>query len=409
MARKKILLVDHIEQDAQEFRKALIASGFEVCKARQKSEILDCFKSSSPDLIIIETKTPDINLASLVEEIRSNENFKLTPIIASGSPRTVDERLSVLGLDVDDFIYKPYDLEEAIARIEILLREVRRAAEKAPARAGGFNGSLSEMNLVDLIQTLEVGKKTGVIKLHHSGKEGQVFISDGEVVDAALRDDEPKEALMRMFTWSEGYFSVEMKSHTSPKRIFTTTRELASEGMTRQYRWAQLANELPPLNSIAMAAASATDADVTRDEWQIFEGLNGGKSLINLIEDSEFDDLKALRLLKSLFDKGKIVEAPAQNHILQEAKLEKFSREAQNGKRRTLVVENVFSGLLRKPEKADNFGKGGLERRRNDRRSGDRRSRVEHDPEIRLNKTELVMLREKLLSTVNDEHNKAQA
>lgn len=65
----------------------------------------------------------------------------------------------MLGREIDDFIYKPFELDEFMVRLENLLREVSVVKERQPVTSKGFSGSLAEMTLVDLLQTLEVGKR----------------------------------------------------------------------------------------------------------------------------------------------------------------------------------------------------------------------------------------------------------
>ncbi|MFQ5632859.1 MAG: DUF4388 domain-containing protein, partial [bacterium] len=282
MKRKKILIIDNFEQDTVELRKSLITSGFEVRIIQKSNEVEDYFNEFLPDLLIVETRLADTNLVNLIDFIHSKGNNKLIPIVAIGNPRTVDERIVVLEREVDDFIYKPFDLDEVLVRLENLLKETSNVSEKTPATSRGFSGTLSEMTLVDLLQTLEVGKKTGIITLYQGGREGKVFIIEGEAVHASLNHLDPKNALMRMFTWMDGQFSVEMKKHETARSFLLSTREIISEGMTRQYRWNQLTKELPVLKTILNASQSSSANQLTDDEQKIYSLMNGRKNFIDI-------------------------------------------------------------------------------------------------------------------------------
>lgn len=400
MKRKRILLVDNIEYDAKELRNALVTSGYEVRAVQKQQEIQAELDSFAPDLVIVETRVPQLNMADIIKAIRARQGKRTIPVIATGNPRTVDERVAILDLDVDDYIYKPFELDEALARIENLFKESASIKQKTPPISRGFNGTLAEMTLVDLLQTLEVGKKNGIIHLQRAGNEGQVFVTEGEVVDAHLGELEPRAALLRMFTWTEGHFAVDMRKHNTPVQLNVSTKELISEGMTRLYRWEQLTSQLPPLHSVVHEAPEPAATTRTRDEEQVFRLLNGRKRFIDIIEESTFDDLKALRLLKALFEKGHVIEAPNQAGYMSDDQLEKYSQgNGDNGSARTDMLASAFSGLFREPspEQIPGFNRRRYDRRRSDRRRQDRRrSDTDKQNRIWLNKTELIMIREKL-------------
>lgn len=405
MNRKKILIIDNFDKDTVELRKSLITSGFEVRIVQKSNEVEAYFNDFLPDLLIVETMLADTSLVNLITFTRSKEKNKIVSIVATGNPRTVEDRVSVLECEVDDFIYKPYELNEVLVRLENLLKEVSEIAETTPVTSKGFSGSLSEMTLVDLLQTLDVGKKTGIINLYKGGHQGKVFIDQGELVDAKLNKLEPQQALMRMFTWMEGQFSVEMKKHEAAKRLLTTTREMISEGMTRQFRWEQLTKQLPPLKTITGIAPEQKQDRLTNDEKQISKLINGSKSIIEIVEESQFDDIKSLRLIKSLYDKGVIVKANEPERLIQDESRINLISEAQNGAVSKNLVARAFSGMFHANQSAmeQSSNRRRIDRRRLDRRSSDKqRTILGGENRIWLNKTELIMIREKLLAGIKN-------
>ncbi len=406
--RRKILIADQFEFDIQEIRKALIVEGYEVRVAKSEADVLPYLESFKPDLLILESKMLGLEPSNFIHQLRSAQSGERIPIVIASSQKSIDERIGLLELDVDEFIYKPFEVDEVLARLEILIKEVQKVEEAPQIAAPGFNGSLAEMSLVDLLQTLEVGKKTAVVTLNRSGSEGKVYVTDGQVIDAELESLPPKKALLRMFTWNAGQFSVSMKAHQRAKRIFDGTRELISEGVTRLYRWEQLSRHLPSLQSIALRAPAKQQQAPTKDEQKMIDLIDGKKRFIDLAEASPFDELKALRLLKTLFEKGLIVEAPTQDNAMTEEYLEKFKIFPQNGHSKSEVLEGIFSALFRKPHTFDQSmnERRKVDRRRRDRRRADRRrgyGKPEH--KIFLNRSELIMVREKLLAGIKKPQN----
>ena len=402
--RRKILIADHFDYDIHDLRKGLIAEGYEVRIAKTAGDLLPYLESFRPDLVLIEPRLPDFDPTEVLPQIREAASPKIIPIVFASHPRSIDERLSWLELDVDDFLYKPFEVDEVLARLEILIKEAHSVQDSSRVNTPGFSGSLSEMSLVDLLQTLEVGKKTAILRLQKGGREGKVYVTQGEVIDAELDNLDAKAALLRMFTWNEGQFSVSMMEHDRMRNIFVDTPDLISEGVTRLYRWEQLSKDLPSLQSVVLKAPDKKNLQLTQDEQQIMTMIDGRKRMIDIIEQSAFDDIKALRLLRGLFQKGAVMEAPPQNMVMTEEYLEKYKVFPENGNSRIQVMEGVFSALFRKPQTLSlQNERRRVERRRGERRRYDRRRGYGPLPHrICLNRSELILIREKLLSGVKN-------
>lgn len=399
MKRKRILIIDNIEQEVLDLRRALIAAGLEVRIIQKAGELEAALGESELELIIVETRLAGLKLSELIDTIRGHQSQRVIPIIATGSPRTLEERLAVLEHEVDDFVCKPFDIDEVLARVENILNEIAESPKTPAIISKGFGGSLGEMSLVDLLQTLEVGKKTGVITLVSPRGEGRVYVTEGEVVDAVADKLEPRQALMRMFTWLEGQFSVELKIHERPQQLFVSTREIISEGMTRQFRWDQLVKALPPLSTLIEKKPADSGEEITEDEARVLRNLTEPVPLIKLIENGPFDDLKTLRLVKALLERGLLIRSTIMPPKLAANRFSPVELDRLNGQAPDAVLARVFQGMLRPPDQSDDalpFRR--IERRRRERRKSDRNRQIGGGGRLWLNKTELVMIREKLLA-----------
>jgi CheY-like chemotaxis protein len=403
MDRRKILIAEKEPNEVLDLRKALVAAGYEVRIAANGPEALAFVSSFHPDLILAEMRLPLMDGPHLLQEIRNFPALQWLPFILAGNLKTLDERVSAMKLAVDDYLQKPFDPEETVARIDSLIREAELRATTPDRQARGFSGSLSEMSLVDLLQTLEVGNKTAVVRLRQSTKEGLVFITDGQVVDATLDGLEAKRALLRMFTWTEGSFHVEIRAHERSRSLTVSTRDLISEGMTRLYRWEQLSNQLPPLQSVLNVNGEAGKAKITEEEKGLLLLLrkNGAKRIIDLVEESQSDDLRALTVIKNLYERHVLKALPwTENQINGEAR-PVLKPLHQNGHLSNDLISGAFQAIFKKtaadpaPRQHD---RRRVERRQEDRRKHDRRRNSQHRDKNRifLNKSELILIREKL-------------
>ncbi len=117
-----ILVVEDDQALGSTLRNVLSSSGYQVWVAESGSEARATLEHLEPDLILLDLTLPDADgliLAATLKILRS------TPIIIMSARTQQADRVLGLKLGADDFIAKPFDLEELLARVEAALR-VRR-------------------------------------------------------------------------------------------------------------------------------------------------------------------------------------------------------------------------------------------------------------------------------------------
>ena len=114
-----ILLVEDNEQILRGNSRMLKWSGYKVKNARNLSEARECLKESTPDAIVLDILLPDGSGLDFMRELRQESNI---PILLLTGLKTPEDRVRGLREGGDDYLIKPYDFEELLARIEALLR-----------------------------------------------------------------------------------------------------------------------------------------------------------------------------------------------------------------------------------------------------------------------------------------------
>lgn len=120
MANEKILIVEDERAVARGLEYGLSSEGFRTVWAENGARAIDLFRQEQPDLILLDIRLPDMSGFDICRTLRSEGNRQ--PIIMLTAR---DEELDkVLGLELgaDDYVVKPYQLRELIARIRALLR-----------------------------------------------------------------------------------------------------------------------------------------------------------------------------------------------------------------------------------------------------------------------------------------------
>lgn len=119
----KILVVDDNEDILAYLEVFLTSKGYEVTTSSSGEKAIEVAKKITPDLIILDIKMPKMDGYQTCEQLRSNGLTRLIPIIfISAESRTEESVIKGLNLGGNDYVTKPFNDEELIARIESLIR-----------------------------------------------------------------------------------------------------------------------------------------------------------------------------------------------------------------------------------------------------------------------------------------------
>jgi two-component system KDP operon response regulator KdpE len=119
MGATKVLVVDDEPQARRVLRTALISRGFEVTDGRSGEEALEGLRHETPDVILLDLKMPGIGGLETCRLIRERSEI---PIIIVSAKKAEQEKVEALESGADDYVTKPFGIEELIARIHAVTR-----------------------------------------------------------------------------------------------------------------------------------------------------------------------------------------------------------------------------------------------------------------------------------------------
>ena len=128
----KILLADDSHAIRFLVSEILTRAGFRVITAQDGQEAIEKTYKESPDLLILDYEMPKKTGFEVVQEVRSRTGYLHTPIIIFTANTEKNTKLEGLGMDIDDYLTKPADEDEIVARVKLLLKRNKQKMDCNP-------------------------------------------------------------------------------------------------------------------------------------------------------------------------------------------------------------------------------------------------------------------------------------
>ncbi len=226
----KLLLVDDNPMVLGMLQHAL-APFARVVAAGDAADALLKAVDDPPELVVCDYRMPGMDGRQLVEKLKSRPATANFSAILMASRSDIDERLSPQDA-ADDYIAKPFFLKEATRRIKRTADRIalEKMAKTAPSD-GVVRGNLSQMNVIDLMQSLEMGRKSCQLKLNNEGEKCEVFFVEGQVKHATYGSLSGDEAVFKVLRWTGGNFELNFEGKTDQETTKLNTQGLLMEGL----------------------------------------------------------------------------------------------------------------------------------------------------------------------------------
>jgi two-component system, OmpR family, KDP operon response regulator KdpE len=132
----RILVVDDEPQMLRALRINLNARQYDVVTAPNGTTALSEAKTSRPDLIVLDLGLPDIDGVDVIRQLRT---WSQVPIVVLSGRVNSNDKVDALDAGADDYVTKPFSLDELLARIRAVTRRHGEASPVGTVRVGGFD------------------------------------------------------------------------------------------------------------------------------------------------------------------------------------------------------------------------------------------------------------------------------
>lgn len=116
----KILVIDDENQIRRMLRIALKSEGYDISEAENGEQGLACIVRQQPDLVVLDLGLPDMDGQTLLRELRS---WSAVPVIVLSVRNSDKEKVQLLDAGAQDYVTKPFSIEEFLARVRANLRD----------------------------------------------------------------------------------------------------------------------------------------------------------------------------------------------------------------------------------------------------------------------------------------------
>jgi len=226
----KLLLVDDNPMVLAMLQQAL-SSLAKVTTATDAADALLKAVDDTPDLLVCDYRMPGMDGRQLVEKLKSRPATANFSTVLMASKVDIAERLSPQDA-ADDYLEKPFFLRDATRRVKRLIDRIalEKMAKTAPSD-GVVRGNLSQMNVIDLMQSLEMGRKSCQLTFTNEGDRCEVFFVEGQVKHATYGPLFGDAAVFKVLRWTGGNFEINFEGKTDKETTQLNTQGLLMEGL----------------------------------------------------------------------------------------------------------------------------------------------------------------------------------
>ena len=171
---KKVLVIEDDKNIAELLRLYLEKDGFEVSIANDGRRGLDLALNSSPALILLDIMLPEVDGWTICREVRKKSS---TPIIMLTAKGETFDKVSGLEMGADDYIVKPFEAKELIARIHAVLRryEGKEESKRRCIKYDGLEIDLDSYELTVKGERVEAPPKEMELLYHLASSPNKVY------------------------------------------------------------------------------------------------------------------------------------------------------------------------------------------------------------------------------------------
>jgi CheY-like chemotaxis protein len=309
MLKLKILVVDDSPVITEMIQDAFTAEGYRVLVADDGVKGLELALAENPDIIIADIAMPGMDGWELCSQIRSNPYTSFIPFIFLTQKTEAPDRIRGLQMGADDYLTKPFDMEELLTRVNLIFQRMLKTQEALLTRKSvSLSGTTREIGLADLLQMFALNQKTGLLKISRIGSPtGRLAFVSGRMIRAELGKLEGLKVIYRLLGWKDANFEVEplidlRQDPALPEKVETLLMEGArqldemnvlEEKFSLSGKRLHIRDEKLPLMS-----------ELLEEEQEVLAAIEAHGTFSRVLDELPYPDLEVYRIIVNFSRQG---------------------------------------------------------------------------------------------------------
>ena len=309
LLKLKILAVDDSPTVTEMIRDAFAAEGYRVVTAADGATALNLALAENPDLIIADITMPGLDGWELCSQIRNNPFTSFIPFIFLSVRSEAPDRIRGLQMGADDYLTKPFAMEELKARVNLIFQRMLKTQEAVLIRRQKtLSGTTKDVGLSDLIQMFAANQKTGLLKITRVGKPtGRIAFSAGRVIRAELGNARGQKALFRLLDWPDAQFEVDpLVEMDRDESLAEKPEGLLLEGARQLDELHHLEQEYPLVGKMLrlLPERLPAESELTPREAEVLDQLQQTGNILEILDRLPYLDLDICKVVVYFIRKG---------------------------------------------------------------------------------------------------------
>lgn len=316
--RTRVLVIDDEPIIGNLLEVGLSEAGFEAEYISNPEKAMEGIRNKKPDIIVSDTVMPSMDGYELRRRVREIPETANIPFIFLSPKTEPSHRLESLRYETDDYVYKPFKIDNLIKRINKMIERSERA--RTFLSGADFRGDLSQMELDDVIRIIGLNQRSGhlIFRTYNSEtgpksgqrKEiGRMFFQQGKLVDAQKELLEGIEAFYDLIKENQGHFEFHEQPLEGPAQINHDTSILLMKARQLAQESERLHSQLPDMNILLEIRRQKIPPEITekagRDKLRnILSMINRDRTVREIIHCGVMSRLSAASVLDMLFNAG---------------------------------------------------------------------------------------------------------
>lgn len=302
--KKRLLVVDDSRLILRMVADFFAPHGWDVVEAEDGTKALARLAEAPFDVVVADVLMPNMDGWTLLEEVRRLPQGGDLPFVFLTTEADLPQRLRGLNAGADDYLTKPFAVEELHARVERLVARRKRPEGMAPL----LRGNVRHLGMADLLQILSLNGQDGIVELEQDGERGLLAIEMGMIVHARCAGVTDVKAVHRLLSWGRAEFRVLPLDGVPQRTMCEPATNVLMDGLVSLDEWNRWVGELPHPGTRLEVTGDLAGA--TTAEAEVVARARDGATLQEVLDGSALPDGELAEAVCALLGRGTVRSRP---------------------------------------------------------------------------------------------------